>query len=224
MSSARTVLKRGLAIVVIALGVAVLFLGYWYVQLTAAVELTGVQAPNVMDAQEAGRKLKLFEQAQQNARNGFVRLTEVELNSHLQARYLGGFEKGVVPPDAEQTGLLGCRADLAGETFTWYCFLEKRWRKLSLTVCWARRFSVARASNHWALTLRSMHIGDMEIPPRYWPRVEAMLGTVDQVFTKESTWLAQLPAVEVRPNEFSRNPELRLYTYPDPAVLQQAKR
>ncbi|MBI2925415.1 MAG: hypothetical protein HYY24_06890 [Verrucomicrobia bacterium] len=224
MSSTRTVLKRGLVIVVIVAGVAVLFLGYWYVQLTAAVELTGVQAPNAMDAQEAGRKLKLFEQAQQNNRNGFIRLTEVELNSHLQSRYLGGFEKDATPPDAEQTGLLGGRADLASETFTWYCFLEKRWRKLSLNVCWARTFSVARASDHWALTLRSMRIGDVEIPPRYWPRVETMLGGVDQVFTEESAWLAQLPAVEVRPNEFSRNPELRLYTYPDPAVLQQAKR
>jgi hypothetical protein len=222
MASAPSVAKKTLRVLLILLGVAVVFGGYFYLRLTADVELAGVQPPNGFDAQEAARKLKLFEQAKEGARKGFIRLTEVELNSYLRERYLGGFGKTPSASAAATNGLLDCRLDLATNRLTLFCWLEKERWKQRVGLCWTRTFGVARTNDRWTLNLQAMRIGDLDVPPRWWPRVQAALGQVDEVFTAESAWAAQLPAVELRANEFSQSPELRLYTYPEPAAWPRA--
>jgi hypothetical protein len=209
----------------VLLGILVLVAGYWYMQFTAEVGSTSLESPNIFDAQEADRKLKLFEGAQRDAKKGFIRLTEIELNSYLREHYLGGFKKGAAPgPESGQRGLLDCRLDLTRNGMVWHCWLHKPLWKHTARLYWERTFGLARAGDQWTFALRSMRVGDVDVPRRFWPQVQGFLGGVDEVFVKQSNWVAQLPAVELRPNEFSQSPELRLYTYPDPSVVQQATR
>lgn len=223
MASIPSVAKKALRILVILFGVGAVLAGYLYLRLTAEVAPPGVQTPSIFDAQEAARKLKLFEQARESARKGFIRLSEVELNSYVRERYLGGFGKSPPPPLAATNGLIDCRVDLATNHLTWYCWLEtERWKQ-RVGLCWTRIFSVARTNDQWTLALQAMRIGDVPVPPRWWARAHALLGPVDDTFSADRAWLSRLPAVELRANEFSQSPELRLYTYAESAALQRAK-
>src|SRR4051812_21038290 len=54
---------------------------------TRPVDFDWPQDPNQVELQEADRKLQLFNEAQENKKKGFVRLSEVEINSFLQNRH-----------------------------------------------------------------------------------------------------------------------------------------
>jgi hypothetical protein len=219
MAARASVLTKSLRALLILAGLGMLMLGYLYVRLTAEVRFPGAQTPTAFDAQEAARKLRLFQEARAASKKGFVRLTEVELNAYLQSKYLGGFDRRPLPETASRHGVRECRADLDTNAVDWYCWVRlNRWSQ-EVDLCWVRRFSLARADGRWTLELHGMRIGEVDIPARYWEKVQTWLAAADALFAEDCSWLAELPAVELRPNEFSRNPELRLYTYPEPAAM-----
>lgn len=222
MAARTSVLNKSLRALLILAGLGILVLGYLYMRLTAEVIVPGAQSPTALDAQEATRKLRLFQEARADSKKGFIRLTEVELNSYLRAKYLGGFDRRALPETALRHGVLECRADLDTNAVDWYCWVRlSRWEQ-QIDLCWVRRFRLARADGRWTLELLGMRIGEVDIPSRYWSKVQTWLGEADALFAEDCSWLAESPAVELRPNEFSRTPELRLYTYPEPAAMPAA--
>jgi hypothetical protein len=198
---------------------------YLYSQVTADFDAEASKEPNAVDAQEARRKLGLYKKALESpGRSGFIRLTEAEINSYLDERYFRDNVKNLTnAPDASPR-LLASRAKLAGQEIQWYCWLRKKWFGLSFPLVSRRGLELCGGTNHWILATRSMDLGKLEVPPRYWPLVSQELGEVDRVFVEDRRWGEKLPWVEIRTNSLNSAPELRLYTLPSPAATNAQPR
>lgn len=217
-------LKRTLVALLLLGGVLVIVLGYWYTKLTADIAPSGIQKPDSLDAKEADRKLGIFEQAMQAARPGFIRLSEVEINSYVAAHYFTD-PQGKPAPAATASGtqLLRCLADLTKRDLVWHSWVVKDFHGVRLPMVWTRSFRLLCGRGQWVFDTTSMSLGDVDIPRRYWPQIERWLGDADQVFTTKSNWVRVLPALELHPHEITQTPELRLYTYADTNALRRAK-
>ncbi|MBM3838151.1 MAG: hypothetical protein FJ398_09325 [Verrucomicrobia bacterium] len=112
---------------------------YFYSQVTADIDAEAFKEPNALDAQEVQRKLGLFRKALESpGRSGFIRLTEIEINSYLDERYAG--DKLKSPANAPETSpkLLASRARFSGPEIQWYCWVRKKWFGLSFPLVWRR--------------------------------------------------------------------------------------
>jgi hypothetical protein len=197
------------------LGLAIIALFYGYFQITARIDPEGVARPNPLEAKEAERKLDLYREAQKTSQRGFVRLSEGEINSYLQARYFSASRTSRVD-SATSPGsarLLKSRADLFDNTIVWSCWISKDWLGGSMELVWQRSFELVPEGNRWDLRMKGMRLGDLNVPRKLWPVVDASLGGVDEVFINQFDWLTQLPTLEIKTNVFSSKPELRLFTY-----------
>jgi hypothetical protein len=171
----------------------------------ADIEFT--QGPNSVEAHEAKRKLALFDEAQTAKRKGFVRLTEVEINSFLEEEQKKD-AKTNAPVRLVKTGVLLNPPNLT--VVTWH---NAHVLGMSLPFTWQRTMSIAKSTNGWSLAPRQMRLGTLSIPERCWPCVENVFGSCDRAFDDREQWLAKLPAVTLSRNEESKLAELRLYTY-----------
>ncbi|MBI2950424.1 MAG: hypothetical protein HYY23_22575 [Verrucomicrobia bacterium] len=198
-----------------ALGLGFVGVIYFYSQVTADIDEEGFKEPNALDAQEAQRKLGLYKKAlEASARSGFIRLTEVEINSYLSERYWGDkLKRATNSPDAGPRLLEG-RAKFSGQEILWYCWIRKKWFGLSFPLVWRRGMELRGGTNNWNLTTRSMRLGKLQVPARYWPLLSKELGDVDRLFAEDRRWVEKLPWVEIRTNNVNAAPELRLYTHP----------
>ena len=177
--------------------------GYY---LTRPLSVEFAQAPNVVEAEEANRKLKLLSQAQSSRKQGFVRFNEVEINSFLDGKYHGAATNA--PVRLLKAGLMLGEGNL---TFvTWH---QANVYGLDLPFVWQRVIAPQRTTNGWSFTVQSMKVGDVEIPEGHWPTVEKVLGATDSLFAERKEWLKSLPLVTLASNEESKTPEVRLYTY-----------
>jgi hypothetical protein len=206
------------------LSVGLILAGHGYYQLTAPVDAAGLQAPNNLDAKELERKRGMFEAALKTSRHGFIRLSEVEINSYLHEHYHLKAGGGAAAEAENGCRLLKCNADLITGGVVFYSWVQVNWRGRSRTVCWQRMAEVRRAGDHWEFALTSMHVGRQQIPQRYWANVTEFLHGADQPFSESYAWLTKIPNLEIRLSEIGHQPELRLYTFPNTGQLRQAQR
>ncbi len=190
---------------ILMLGVAA---GIFSYALLSDVEVNIAQNPNASDSLEAGRKLKLFGEAVAAKKQGFIRLSEAEINAFLHNRYKSQKNRTNSPVQLVKAGVLLHQTDLTFIT----------WQKLSLfgmeiPVVWQRLVSPQRTSDGWRLSLDEMRIGKITIPGDYWADVSRFLGGSDSAFEERKVWIANVPTVMLSHNEITRAPELRLYTY-----------
>ncbi|MHB8519692.1 MAG: hypothetical protein ACYDH9_02930 [Limisphaerales bacterium] len=197
--------------------------GHYYLQLTADVEAAGLEAPNTLDARELERKLTMFDEALKSSRHGFIRLSEVEINSYLHEHYPGKRNDGEPDQLSDGCRLIRCRADLTGNEVIFYSWVQMRWHHRAFGFCWQRTAALHRAADRWEFALKSMRVGRQEIRPELWRRVDTLFQTADQGFQEEFAWLMGRPALEIKPSELSQAPELRLYTFPDAGALRAAQ-
>lgn len=200
----KTILLCSAFLVVAVLGAVI----YALYALTRPLEYTFSQDPNTVEAHEANRKLKLLNEAQASNRQGFVRLSEVEINSFIDGRYNTGnvaqtnsvqvLKSGVVLSENDITFITWHRAPVLG---------------IDLPFVWQRSVSPIQGTNGWTFLLRSMRVGQLEIPRKHWDKVNQFLGASDALFEDRKAWLRDLPFVSVARNEESKSPEIRLYTY-----------
>jgi hypothetical protein len=205
-AAAKKRIVLSLGILVLMLGIGVLILGFL---LLGDIDLTIAANPNSFEAQEANRKLKLLSDAQAANKQGFVRLSEAEINGFLQNRY-GKAEKNRTnePLKLVKAGVLLHQNDL---TFvTWY---KAPLLGIELPLVCQRLVTPQRMTNGWRLSLDEVRIGKLPIPRNYWPQISQFLSTADKVFEDKKVWLASLPTVMISHNEINRTPELRLYNY-----------
>jgi len=211
-----TWVRRAYTATAIAALLALAAVAYFYFQVTADVYFEVSEGANSLDAKEAERKLGLYLEAEKIARRGFVRLSEVEINSYLQQRFFSDSdnEAGAEPPLTSKTGLLKSRARLSTDALTWCCWIKKEWLGRSRIFVWQRTFEMIQNENGSPdLELTTMTVGSLDVPRPLWPTVEAAFGEVDAVFTNQVAWLTRLPTVEIKTNVFSSRPEVRLFTY-----------
>lgn len=197
--------------------------GHYYLQLTADVEAASLDAPNALDARELERKLKMYDEALKSSRHGFIRLSEVEINSYLHEHYTGKRNEGQPDQLSDGCWLTKCRADLTGNEVIFFSWVQVRWHHRTLNVCWQRTAALHRVADRWEFVLKSMRVGRQQIRPGLWPRVDAFFQTADQGFQEKFAWLLTQPALEIKTSQLSQQPELRLYTFPDAGALRAAQ-
>jgi hypothetical protein len=192
-------------LIVLVIGVA----GYGVFTLTRPLPFDFSQNPNAVEAHEADRKLKLLNEAQADRRQGFIRLSEVEINSLLESRYNSG--KNSRTNDPVKLVKSGVLLEASHITFiTWH---NAPVLGVNLPLVWQRVLTPSKQTNGWNFALHSMRVGNLEIPPQYWKQVEQVLGGNDSVFADRKDWLRKLPLVSVAHNEENKAAEIRLYTY-----------
>jgi hypothetical protein len=176
---------------------------------TGDIDVNIAHNPNSIEAQEAGRKLKLFNEALTAKKPGFIRLNQAEINGFLQSRY-GKPDKSKASAQVQlvKAALLLRQSDL---TFiTWH---KAAVFGMEFSMVWQRVVSPQRTKDGWRLSLDEMHLGKLTVPGEYWADVSHFLGVADTTFEERKMWLANVPTVMISQNEISRSPELRLYTY-----------
>jgi hypothetical protein len=187
---------------------AVLAFGGLLLLLTSGIEVQLAQDPNSVEEHEANRKLNLLNDAQANKRRGFVRLSEVEINSFLEGRYNGRSYRTNSPVQ-----LVKSCVQLNPPHLVFTTWHTRPVLGLNLPFVWQRTLVPVKKSGSWCFSTRQMRVGRVEIPERFWPEVERFLGECDRTFEERTVWLAHLPAISLTRNELSQAPELRLYTY-----------
>ena len=218
MNPAPTTIKRKLILGLFLLGVvlaASLAAGaYLYTQLVAYAEPASVGLPSSVDAEEAGRKLKQFEDSFKSNRRGFVRLDESEINSLLNQRYFPERKNvSVASPAASISQLLNARVLLNKEEITWFTWVRRDYMGRTFNLVWQRSIQLKREGDHWSFDVLSMRVGRQNIPQSYWKTVQEWMGDSDERLADPYQWLTHLPSIEIKPSDVSQTPELLLYNY-----------
>jgi hypothetical protein len=205
MKSQRT--KR----VLFALGLcaAVAFLGIlWLAFLVSRDPGFDWENPNAVEAREAARKLKLFDTSLAAGSIGWVRLSQLEINSYLLSVTNKPSE------DEPKAHLRRVGVGLGNTNITLYSWAETSFLKLPLKFVLQRDFHIVQqGTNFWNMPADSVKIGDLEIPRRFWRRLGPIAHDLDAPLVDRLRWATNIPALLVTKNELSQRPELRLYTY-----------
>ena len=203
-------LKKKLIWGSVALSVAIIgTVGTAVYLLTRPLDLEFAQEPNAVEAHEATRKLKLLSDAQTTQKKGFVRFSEVEINSFLDGRYNAA-------PQTQTNSLVKLVKSgvlLGADHATFVTWHHVPIFGFELPLVWQRVVSTSKSTNGWNFELESMRVGQLDIPEQYWSRVEGLLGATDSLFEERRAWLESIPLVTIAHNEISKSPEFRLYTY-----------
>jgi hypothetical protein len=176
---------------------------------TRPLDLEFAQDPNAVEAHEANRKLKLLNEAQTTQKRGFVRLSEVEINSFLDGRYNSNNENQT----NSRVKLIKSGVLLGQDRVTFVTWHRAPVFGFDLPIVWQRVVAPSKDTNGWNFTLESMRVGHVEIPAQHWTRINAILGVGDTLFEERKSWFKSLPLVTLGQNELSKSPEFRLYTY-----------
>ena len=183
--------------------------GYLYRQITAPVHVSS-EPPNDFDAKEAARKLQIYEEALSGDRQGFIRLSEVEINSRLEEKF---FPKDGAEDESAPLRLRRCRVEFGPSSLAWVEWIDALVRGRRVQMAWVRVVEVAPQENGSPFHLRSMRLGRLRIPESCWAEVDARLKGADARFHERLDWLTRSATVEYATNETSGLPEIRLYTH-----------
>jgi hypothetical protein len=205
-------------------GIGLLAGCYLFFQITADIEPDVRHQPNELDAKEADRKLKIYVEALQDSRRGFIRLSEVELNSYIQQQYFSEAKIGETNGPIPKTHLLKSQVGLFSEEITWSYWLQRKVLGKAVDLYWQRAIELSGKPKQWVFQTKAMRVGKVEVPPRFWEFVQRQLGDSDMIFSNRFDWLVRLPTLEIKTNDLTSSAELRLYTYPVNAVLTKATR
>lgn len=212
MTTRPTWVRKVYATLAVLAGLGLLGAWFTYSQLTAELDPGAIRKPNELDGQEAEKKLRIYHHALETSRPGFIRLSDSEINSYLEPHYFSG-QRAVPPPTESPVRLLTGRLELLNGGGVWYCWVRRTCLGHAIDMVWERTFRLEREADRWALRTKSMRLGRLQVPRVLWPFVRRQLGSVDDTFAKKADWLARLPNLEIRTNEASISPELRLFTY-----------
>ncbi len=184
---------------------AVATLGYL---LTMEVPVPRSGKLNKLDSKEAARKIKLISEAFLTGKKGFVRLSDVELNSFLK-------ENVHIPstgPTNELAALRLCQVQYGNASFTAYSFVQKQVLGRPIEFVWQRDFILDPSGDIKRLRLAGMKLGKVPVNQKLWPHVNQLFYGCDQALIKQFDWVPKLPAVYITNNEANSSLELRLYS------------
>lgn len=196
--------KALLGIFFVALLIGVLILAW---QLSRTVDFSWEQA-NAVEAAEARRKLKLLTNGIESGKKGFVRLSQIEINSYLLAAKTNKVAEGRITPTE-------VKVDLTRSNFTLVSFgTMKVAGKWTAPITLMRTFRIEQeGTNQWGFPLDQVHLGDVKVPRQAWPYVARIARRLDEPLGAQLSWATNLPSLRIARNEISGDPELRLYTY-----------
>jgi hypothetical protein len=170
--------------------------------------------PNSIEASAARTKLKNYDGAFARGDRGYVRLTQVEINSYLMTLRTNFTTNKIervsrVPVNLHRVGI-----NLGKTNFVLYSWAEARVFGLKLPFVLQRGFEIKQqGTNQWEFPVEWVRVGDLEIPSELWPRLDGIIKDADAPLLAEFHWLTNIQAMLVTKNEISERPEFRLYTY-----------
>lgn len=168
--------------------------------------------PNFVEANEARRKLRLYDTSVTNGTRGFARLSQLEINSYLMSNSTNRATNVVTgePFRFKKVGI-----GLGNTNFLVYSWGETSLLGRPVPFTMMRSFQIRQPEEdgRWDLTMNFMQVGNVEVPREYWGRFDQVVERMDAPLRNEFAWMTNIPAILVRKNELSQRPELRLYTY-----------
>ncbi|HEV8542305.1 MAG TPA: hypothetical protein VGR78_07935, partial [Verrucomicrobiae bacterium] len=140
---------------IVAGGIAVVTVGLaaCLVLLTRDADIEFAQNPNSVEAHEAKRKLALFDEAQSTKRKGFVRFSEVEINSFLDQEQKNGSQTNAA------VRLVRSSVLLAPPSLTFVSWHTARILGVNLPFVWQRTVNMNKGANGWGFSTRQMRVG-----------------------------------------------------------------
>lgn len=197
--------QRWVAILGILFAALLLGLGILAYQLTRTVDFSWEQA-NSVEAKEAVRKITLVRNGIEAGKKGFIRLSQIEINS-----YLMGAITNVSPGSGPK--LTNVKVDLTKTNFTLVSFGEVKVINWPVQIAMKRNFRIEQGTNSWEFPLDEVHVGDVKIPRRVWPYLSKLARRLDQPLGAQFAWATNIPAMRLARNEMSGDAELRVYTF-----------
>lgn len=174
-----------------------------------------LEHPNVVEANHFRAKLARYENAVTNKQPGFVRFSQLEINSFIRQSVTN------LSSDTNAPGMHLRRVGvgLNSTNFTLYSWGEYRAFNLPLKFVVQRGFRIQQeGSNQWETPMEWLKIGEIEVPKRWWGSVTPMLDPLDQPVKESFPWTTNIQALLITKNDLSQRPELRMYNYkPIPA-------
>lgn len=190
---------------------------------------------NAIEAREAQRKLRLYDTSYAQGDRGFVRLSQLEINSYLKELISTNSAAGTSanpPPAVEETNSPASTAEppdamakrglqltrigvqLGKTNVTLFSWAERRVFGCPIRFVVQRGFHIQQSgANRWDLPMDSIRVGEVQIPARYWNKLEPAIRTLDEPLEGKFAWATNIQAMLITKNEISQRPELRLYTY-----------
>jgi hypothetical protein len=166
------------------------------------------ERPDVNEANSFRSKLRRYEAAKTNNQNGFVRFSQLEINS-----YISRTMTNIVETNSSPLHLRRVAVALGATNLTLYSWGEYR-KVLPLKFVVQREFRIQQeGTNLWEMPLVSFKVGEVEVPEKYWTRMSEFFEPLDNPVKERYGWATNVPAILVRKNEVSSKPELRLYNY-----------
>jgi hypothetical protein len=177
--------------------------------LTREIDPEWTHAPTKAELPEANRKLRLFTKARTDGTKGYIRLSEVEINSLLEDQLATSRTNSPGFPE----DLLHAGVSLTRTNISWYYWEKKRLAGLPLPFSWQRVTSPTKSASGWDFPVAQMYVGAVKLPVRCWQWADWFLGSPDGLFEERKSWLAHLPWMELTAGESTEATELKLYTY-----------
>ena len=172
--------------------------------------------PNAIEASEARRKLKLYETSLETGARGFVRFSELEINSYLDSA-LNLTNKSTNAVEGEVAAPLKLRKAAIGLTSSnvvLYSWAEARPLGLPLNFVMQRGLRINQSgTNEWSISTEFMKIGELEIERKHWPRLETYVEALDKPVLEQLKWSTNIQAMIMIKTDVNSRPELRLYTF-----------
>jgi hypothetical protein len=167
------------------------------------------QNPNVVEATHFKEKLSRYENAMSNGQHGFVRFSQLEINSYIRHSMTNGTDTNA--PGLHLTRLAVELKDTNLMVLSWG---EYRVLNMPLKFVVQRSFSIQQeGANSWELPMQTFKVGEVEVPRNCWDSVSSFLEPMDQPAKESFAWRTNIQALLVTRNNLSQRPELRLYTY-----------
>lgn len=177
--------------------------------------------PNSVEADFAAKQLAFYKKSKAEGVRGWVKLTEVELNSYLQSALTNKLAATEAAPAMRfPVTLKRIGVSLHKRDLTIYSWGEIKVASLPVPFVVERTVAIQQeGANHWDLALQSLRIGEVEVPKRFWPNFAPTLQALDASVLSQLSWTTNINAMLVARNELSQRSELHLYTYaPIPAA------
>jgi hypothetical protein len=190
--------------------VGLVVLGVVYVIFMATRDVSfDWENPNAVEALEARRKLKRYETSLAKGQQGWVRFSQLEINSYLMGASTNE------PPEGTQYRLRRVGVELTATNATLYSWGERHVLSVPVHFVLQRTFRVRQTgTNIWEMPMDEIKIGDMEVPKRFWHRLKPAVDGLDEPLREYLRWGTNIQGMAVAKNDVSQLPELRLYTYP----------
>ena len=165
--------------------------------------------PNVLEANNFRKKLRRYETAMTNGTHGWVKFSQLEINSYISRVMTNNVET-----NAPGMHLRRFAVGLTDTNLMLYSWGEYRVANLPLKFTVLRGFSIRQeGTNQWETPMESLKIGEVEVPENWWPRMAPLLASLDEPVKEKFAWTTNIPTFMVKKNQLSKKPELTVFTY-----------